>query len=374
MDSTVTFEASRSGDSGLGRLKRITDELVRPNGPARLRDAAIRLHVLFSDITGVDRHADMAGDPLDAESTFLPGGKAISPNEAARCVLDYARTATFLRGIDAALVEAQKRFPGERIEILYAGCGPFATLAVPLAARFGAGQIRFTLLDIHRRSLKSAERLFRAFGLADYVGDYIRADAASYVHHESPHLIVTETMQRALGKEPQAAVTLNLAPQLRPGGIFIPERITVDACFYDPRREFTLLMPAESGEFASASEPLQAERVRVNQTRLLELSAENLPAPDDENRLPATVVHVPGKEYEDLVLMLTTKIEVFGPHALDEYESAITCPLILRGFDRIKCNNRIEFAYSLGGNPGFEYRCAGRSTSPVFAREKFGSV
>ena len=319
-------------------LTQIADDLFESKDDDRLSAAATQLYSLCSSVTGID---ESSIDTDDLNETRLSNGNAISPKNAARCVLDYSRTSKFLRGTQAAIVEAQKRFPDTTIEILYAGCGPFAPLAVPLTTRFSAGEIQFTLLDIHKRSLDAAQRIFQAFGLTSFVRNYIHGDATSYIHHRPLHLIITETMQRALEKEPQVAITLNLAPQLHPGGIFIPEKVSVNACFYQPSTEFQ-------------SRPVIGGRINLGQ--ILELTAEDSRALSDEACLLTVVLDIPRGANKTLGLMLLTTVQVFESVVLDEYESGITYPVVLRDFSWSDCGTRIEFVYSLGAEPGFRHR------------------
>jgi hypothetical protein len=314
-------------------LKQIADDLLLQQEDDRLSAAVTQLYSLCSSITGINEistHTD------ELNEIRLSNGNAISPRDAASCVLDYSRTSKFLRGIHAAIVEAQKRFPNTTIEILYAGCGPFAPLAVPLTSQFSSDEIQFTLLDIHKRSLDAAQCIFQAFGLTGFVRDYVQADATSYVHHSPLHLIITETMQRALEKEPQVAVTFNLAPQLHQGGIFIPEKICVGACLCNP-----------------VLESRQLNTGRINLGPICELTA-------DAVCLPAVVLDIPAEANKSLRLMLRTTIKVFESVVLDEYESGITTLLILHDFSWTNGGTAIEFVYFPGAEPGFRHRWANR--------------
>ena len=63
------------------------------------------------------------------------------------------RTVKFIRGMHDAIKEAQRLNPGKRISVLYAGCGPFGTLALPLTTQFQSHEVEFTLLDLHNESV-----------------------------------------------------------------------------------------------------------------------------------------------------------------------------------------------------------------------------
>ncbi len=337
------------------QLKQIADELLFQESQADLQAAATRLYSLLAHITGIDAVFD---DPAHSTDSLLPNGTAISPKDASACVLDSARTAKSLRGTWSAVLAAQKRFPDRPIEILYAGCGPFAPFAVLLTTQFRADQVQFTLLDIHNRSLESAAHMFHTLGLDAFVRDYVQCDAASYGHQppRALHIVIVETMQRALEKEPQVAATLNLAFQLCRGGILIPEKITVDACLCDWTEELSTL--------SSGSDIAPNIKNRIKLGRIFTLTAEDShdlseslrrENPIGEARLPAVVLEIPRGVNEELKLMLLTKVTVFESIVLDEYESGLTFPVVLHALSLAGCGAQIEFRYSLGSRPGFTY-------------------
>ncbi len=356
-----------SAESYSLRLKKIADELLSQQADDnRLNAAAAELYSLCSSVTGIDEYST---HPDDSDGTILSSGEALSPRDAARCVLDYGRTSKFLRGLHAAILEARKRFPDVAIEILYAGCGPFAPLAVPLTSQFSSAEIRFTLLDVHKRSLDAARRIFQTLGKSSFVRDYIQCDAASY-KNDAPHaihIVIVEAMQAALEKEPQAAITMNLAPQLCPGGIFLPERITIDCYLCDLTTEF----PSLSTEVGAAdSLPVGvSDRVRINLGRVLELTAEGCRHPsasgdgDKHNETfltPKLILSVPDDLDGEFDLMLLTAVTVFNSIVLDDHESGLTCPRILFDAGRMHRGKVIEFEYRLGDKPGFTYRSSSR--------------
>jgi hypothetical protein len=175
-------------------------------------------------------------------------------------------------------------------------------------------------------------------------------------------MVITETMQKALSKEPQVAITLNLAPQLTTGGIFIPERVTIDAYLCDPQKEFELWSRDREESFWVKQ---RGDGARIKLGRVFELSAEKAIEFARMNGkrkrytkayLPATAIAPPEEMAEGLKLALTTTITVFEKIILGEYESGLTHPLWLNDFSGAKAGCRIEFQYWFDGNPGFKWQ------------------
>jgi hypothetical protein len=339
-------------------LKEITEKLLREENPGALKTASEELYSLFSSITAINDASTVTDDETE---TLLAHGKALSPKDAARCVLDFARTTKFLRGVHAAVLEAQKRFPNQKINVLYAGCGPFAPLAIPLCTEFTKEEIGFTLLDIHERSLSAARKIFETFELSAFAREFVQCNAVEYVFDKGMplHIVVVEAMQKALVHEPQVAITLNLASQLCEGGLLVPQRIEVNACLAKLNEEFSL-----TASSSSESDVAGLARKRISLGRLLDLSAESADElwksvqsdSSGNSYLPPRVIDVPDGLSGDYDLALLTKVTTFDSIALDDYESGVTYPTILHDLGSFSSKTKIEFQYALNQYPGFKYK------------------
>lgn len=292
-----------------------------------------------------DFHAECvaATRVLSDERSALDSGVALSAQEAARCVLDFARTASYVRALDAVILKRLVRHAP--VHVLYAGCGPFATLALPLAARYPAAAVQFCLVDIHPASLDAARQLFAHHGLGDRISTTICADAAQLLLPPLPpqDALVVEVMQRALAHEPQLAVVANLLPQCALDAELVPQRIVVSAALARPQVEF---------------DPL-SQRSRLAPTALLELSRNTLPAlrsalEPAATRIPLPSLRMPAALPPDLQLMLSTRIEASAIDVLGDYDSGLTYPQFLSNLGSIRAGEVLQVAYRLGRDPGFE--------------------
>lgn len=292
-------------------------------------------HQLFDLLSGIAGYDDTAPSQIEVTDIFLPTGKAIAFQGAARCLWEYARTSKFLRGVEAALREAQRRFPGQRLRLLEAGCGPFALLALPLACRFASDEVGFTLLDVHEGSLDAARRIVEALGLADYVDEYVRTDAASWrcPEEKRPHVVVSETMQNALKNEPQLAITRNLAPQRLPGGLFLPEAVALDFSLLTHHRDSNEVSLARSHPVASVFELTPDNPEAPLSGRI------TLPTPLPCNAFPA----------------ICTRIRVYGDICLDENECSLTIPVPIKTLPVLLAGQVLDYEYLCHPQPRMHF-------------------
>ncbi len=282
----------------------------------------------------ITNYNDAVPSPTQSQDSFLPSGKAISFQGAARCLWEFTRSSKFLQGIKAAIRAAQLRFPGERIRLLEAGCGPFALLALPLAARFSPAELSFVLLDIHPHSLEAVQKIVQALELEAYVEDYIQTDAATWQCPDElrPHIIVSETMQNGLKNEPQVMITDNLAPQIRAQGFFLPESVTLDLAWIS-------YVPDEQGV------PLpQIRRIAP----LYELNPYHLQAPT------SGTVRIPDGLPTQGQAMIATHIQIFGDIALHDFECSLTLPQRYKPIAQARSGDTVGYCYQRGEKPGLQ--------------------
>ncbi len=328
MNNNISDQALAGAISACARIL-----LDHDSAPCQLRDAVIVLHTMLTDCAG----------ELDGNATQLISGKALSARDAARCVLDHQRTTEYVRAIDQAIDAALHRWPQSCVRVLYAGCGPWASLLLLLAQRW-QGRVSIHLVDVHSCSLQTAVALFARIGQTQAISAVSCRDASTLQIEpdQRPHVLVAEVMQRALEREPQVAVTAQLAPQLIDGGVMVPHCIEVN-----------LVLARFVDEFGP-----DAPRVRIPLMPLIALRADTATSLRNQiaigaDSLPAVAVTVPDDIDEHLDLMLCTRIEVAPGCVLGDYDSGITYPKHLHALGHARRGQRLLARYRLGPDPGF---------------------
>lgn len=295
--------------------------------------------------------------PIDANQTdmIVQSGKALSPYSAASSIKDLYRTQRFMRGLLQAIEDLRFRHPGECLRVVYAGTGPFAILAFPVMFAYSGRDVKFTFIDIHQDALRALTYLLDKMEFNGHIEDIVCTDAT---HYSIPpecktHLVITETMQKALVKETQVGITLHLAPQTDPDTIWIPESILVEAALVNKNKDIGRMM----GTLKEGDSHLHPLGTLLDFTKSTALNIVQKNSPLQKYLEPVTF-HLPELLVKDYpALTLITTVHIYGPHKLLPYESSITLSHELQDLNDLeKAPASVDISYRLGDDPGFECR------------------
>lgn len=265
---------------------------------------------------------------VDSKSIQTSNGVAISPEEVASTCLGSSgiRTAMYVQGIYQAVENLLLKKKGRPITLVYAGCGPYATLLLPLTQKFSSQDLRIVLLEINQESLRHVKNIIRELGIESFFDGIVQCDASDFSLEDylgkKPDIIITETMSRALMQEPQSAIVKELAPSLSEEGELIPQQVIVKAVLRGEGEEIEL------GEVVNVGKDFKGD-MKISKRFLL----------------PERVLD-PRRDYK---LFLTTNIQVYGDNVMkpDPSTGDINGDVFL-GFIE-KSSSGIEINYKLGG-------------------------
>lgn len=320
--------------------------LNRESTNEELSRATRALHTVLGRVTGIE---GAIKDPKEKFETSLPSGFALSPGYAADCTLDTIRVVKYIRALQEEIEEQKIMHPGKPVNVLYAGCGPFAPFALPFTWKYTPGDVRFTLLDIHERSIDAAKKITREFQIEEYFTDFIVCDATVYEPENNNYqILVTETMHRTLSREPHVMIVKNLAPRLAADGVVIPEKVIVSACLSDFQQETMYLQNKITADEISHIRLPLGNVFQITKNEQHELS-------DDKMFFKGPKIRIPGDTRDKDILVLLTHIRLNRNIEIGERESGITFPHF--AFDLLNFNSGdiLEFSFRIKDNPGIQY-------------------
>jgi hypothetical protein len=291
--------------------------LFRPDSHAGHIQA---LAEVLGQITGIS----VQDDPSNWKSIALDTGVAISPQQAAKCLLEMQRSRIFMQGVAQAI--ADKVQTASTVDILYAGTGPYGLLLLPYLAAFPASPVRVTLLDIHEDNIVAIKTLVDLLQLQDKVETIMCADASRWMPPEGRYfdLVVSETMNTLLRREPQVWIFSHLQQFLKSDGHLIPQKIQLQAWLSSTRQ-------------AASSDFLLGDFFVLDRDSALRLQLGDYSLLNGEISLPD-----PCPQHD--CLKLTTDILVYEGFHLGENQSSLNMPVYKRNINSLS-GVKIQFSY-----------------------------
>lgn len=190
-----------------------------------LAPAISKYHQLLFEMLEIDPDDEKEKEHIETEK-----GNAIGTWWAATCVKEVFRTQRFAKALAQAIRDIQCN-EKRTVHVLYAGTGPFAALALPIMLTFQPTEVQFTLLEINQNSYAKLQNLMKRLDLLPYVKESKLVDATSYVlKNYDVDIVLSETMNLALFKEPQVSVMMNFERQLGNKALYLPNQIKVALC------------------------------------------------------------------------------------------------------------------------------------------------
>jgi len=307
-----------------------------PDGRAIL-DTCKAMKELFCEAVDFDETEKISRQRIRTKS-----GMALDPDSAASCLDDMMRTRKFILGIRDAISERLRQDPVRPVTVLYAGTGPFASLLTPLITVFSPAKMQLVLLEINPASFHYLQKMISCFEMERYVINLVQADATTHciTGSQQPDIIVSETMNNALRKEPQVAIVANLIPQCNRNPLLIPRSIRVDACLAGNTG-------IDPGAFIVLKTLLDLDAPTSGMIGNDPMSVTVL-----SKGIEITIPETPGELYDRIVLR--TSIHIFGKHKLLENESGLTIPhIVMMKGDSFQERDKLLFRYIMGADPGF---------------------
>jgi len=327
-------------------LKQLCDRLLDDQSTWVERKQCLEnMHELFVEVGALD----VQDENLRLAPAALVGGVAIAPTWAGMCLFDIARTRQFVLGLKQAITDQLLKHENEPVQVLDAGCGPYGLLSLLCAFYFTPRQVQFSVLDIFPANIESTRTLINELQMEDYFSSLVVADAPTYTwpSETALHILVTETMNMALWKEPQVAIILHLSPQLAEGGVLIPTTIEVSLLRQYPQKTNELPTYDEGRELTTS------ERCEEILALIISLHKDSTYA--DISKRPLVTVSLPTEYHaQHDRLLLSTDITIYKEIKLHSNESAITLPKTIKIEYNHSYNEErtLSFYYKMDNEPG----------------------
>ena len=175
----------------------------------------------------VSKNSKCASENTTSNDIILSQGVAVNTKLAGDCFTDFQRTFAFMKG--TYLCVKEKIDQGiQPVNILYVGTGPYLTIILPLLFLLHPGMITITTLEINENSYSCSKQLIKKLKKENYFKSVLLTNALCFKTTDRFDLIISETMDKALTREPQVAIFAHLINLLKPQGHLIPESININ--------------------------------------------------------------------------------------------------------------------------------------------------